>query len=90
MKQDVKAGKKVEKGTVVVLTVSRGKKPVPVAPVPAAPVPTAAPHQDYQPQTPVATKKPTVTRKPTVTKKPVPAQKPKPKEDDYSDWSLVN
>lgn len=81
MKQSVKAGKKVEKGTVVVLTVSKGKKPAPKAPVPAA-TPYSTP---YQPPKPAATKKPSVP-KPVPTQKP----KPKPKEDDYSDWNLVN
>ena len=79
MKQSVKAGKKVDKGTVITLTVSKGRKPAPAAPVPT---PYRAPSSNYQPQAPVATKRPAVT------KKPAPA--PKPKEDDYSDWNLVN
>lgn len=87
MKQSVKAGKKVEKGTVVVLTISRGKKPAPVAPAPAA-TPYRDTSSNYQPPASAATKKPVVTRRPVVTKKPAPAKKPK--EDDYSDWDLVN
>ena len=77
MKQSVKAGEKVEKGTVIKLIVSKGKKPAPAAPVPAS--------TPYQPLKPAATKKPSVP-KPVPTQKP----KPKPKEDDYSDWNLVN
>lgn len=81
MEQSVKAGKKVKKGTVIVLTVSKGKKPTLAAPAPAA-TPYKDTSSNYQPQAPVATKKPVVT------KKPAPAQKPK--EEDYSDWDLVN
>ena len=81
MKQSVEAGKKVDKGTVITLTVSKGRKPAPATPVPT---PYRAPSSNYQPQAPVATKRPAVT------KKPAPASKPKPKEDDYSDWNLVN
>ena len=81
MEQSVKAGKKVKKGTVIVLTVSKGKKPTLEAPAPAA-TPYKDTSSNHQPQAPVATKKPVVT------KKPAPAQKPK--EEDYSDWDLVN
>jgi len=76
MKQDVKAGKKVKKGKVIILTVSKGKKPTP----------TATPYKDtssnYQPQAPAATKKPVVTKKP--------ASAQKPKKNDTIDWELVD
>lgn len=83
MKQSVEAGKKVDKGTVITLTVSKGRKPAPATPVPT---PYRDTSSNYQPQAPVATKRPTVTKKPVSKPKP----KPKPKEDDYSDWNLVN
>ena len=76
-----KGAEKISVPKVTGKSLSNGRKPASATPVPT---PYRAPSSNYQPQAPVATKRPAVT------KKPAPASKPKPKEDDYSDWNLVN
>lgn len=76
--QSIKSGRKVTKGTVILLTISRGKKPIQRTPVP---------NYTYQAtRRPVVTRRPVATRKPVVTRKPVITKKPadqKPVKDDF-------
>ena len=76
--QSIKSGRKVTKGTVILLTISRGKKPIQRTPVP---------NYTYQAtRRPVVTRRPVATRKPVVTRKPVITKKPadqKPIKDDF-------
>lgn len=77
MLQSIKSGKKVKKGTVIVLTISKGKKPAP-----AVTPDTSSSYNNYEPSQPAVTPKPEPAKKPTPTKKP--------SNEDYSDWNLVN
>lgn len=75
--QSIKSGRKVTKGTVILLTISRGKKPIQRTPVP---------NYTYQAtRRPVVTRRPVATRKPVITKKPA-DQKPVKDDFDLSEW----
>lgn len=76
VRQSIKENTKVKKGTVVAVTLSLGKRPVPVVRTPS-PVVTPVPRPDP-------------TRRPVATKKPVRKKKPSGGEESYKDWDLVN
>lgn len=81
--QSIKSGRKVTKGTVILLTISRGKKPIQRTPVPNYTY--QATRRPVVTRRPVATRKPVVTRKPVITKKPA-DQKPVKDDFDLSEW----
>lgn len=100
MRQDITKGKKVERGTVVIITVSKGAKPVPTK------APQTSTYTDNSSSSGSSSsgssygsssnssssgsssyKTPAATKKPAA---PKPKPAPKPKKDNSATWSLIN
>ena len=101
IRQSIAKGKKVERGTVVTITVSKGAKPVPTK------VPQTSTYTDSNNSSGSSSsgssysssgssssgsgsssyKPPVATKKPAP---PTPKPEPKPKKDDGATWSLIN
>lgn len=100
MRQDITKGKKVERGTVVIITVSKGAKPVPTK------APQTSTYTDnssssgssssgssYSSSSNSSSSGSSSYKPPAATKKPAapkPKPAPKPKKDNSATWSLIN
>lgn len=98
IRQGITKGKKVEKGTIITITVSKGAKPVPTkAPQTSTYTGSSSPsgssysssgsNSSSQSSGSSSYKPPAATKKPAA---PKPKPEPKPKKDNSATWSLIN